>query len=155
MIDKTRTSYTVMPITRSILADLCQRIDQELEKSNQDHSLAIYEIVSKKQHVQSHDSRSFLTYTLHDDLSSIFLRLQTPHRRITIKMSPSKDESYVAVEGSDPEWVRSTTQRIGNIIDVHKSHIDKNQSFLPKLKSIVLRVCAGIMMWAMLLRNAG
>src|SRR5690606_21838406 len=103
MFDKTRTSYTVIPITRPVLADLCQTIDKELEKTKQDRSSAIYEIVSRKQHVQTHDSKSFLAYDISDDIASIFLRLRTPHRRIMIKIAPSKNDSYAIVEGSDSD----------------------------------------------------
>ncbi|HEX7032358.1 MAG TPA: hypothetical protein VF172_05105 [Nitrososphaera sp.] len=157
MTDKARTSYTVIPISRPVLADLCGAIDRELEKTKQDRSLAIYEIVSRKQHVQTHDSKSFLAYDIPGDLSSIFLRLQAPHRRIMIKVSPRKNDSYVIIEGSDSEWVRSTTQAIGNIIEAHKASCAANDGrpLLARIKSIMLRVCIGVLLWAMLLGNAG
>jgi len=157
MFDKTRTSYTVIPITRPVLADLCQTIDKELEKTKQDRSSAIYEIVSRKQHVQTHDSKSFLAYDISDDIASIFLRLRTPHRRIMIKIAPSKNDSYAIVEGSDSEWVRATTQTIGDIIKAHResSRDSDGRALLSRIKSIMIRVCIGGLLWVMLLGNAG
>lgn len=144
MNDRTKISYSDMPLTMALLDDMCQAIDGELEKHNsQERCLAIYEIIGKRRHVRSHDKKSFLAYGLPEDLGSIFLRLQTPHRRIMVKISTSKNDSYVTVEGSEAEWVRSTASILEKIVEKHKALAHADRLLLSKARIIMWRLSVG------------